>query len=126
MNSINITGRIATELTIYEKVVRFNVAVKKPFKTEGQPDADFFRCKAFGKTKEFIENWMDKGVKVEITGRLENERATSVIDGKAQYRDAIVIERIEFAESKKKAEESAPSTSGFNNADAEADGLPFN
>ena len=35
-------------------VARFSIAVDRRFKREGEPDADFFNCTAFGKQAEVI------------------------------------------------------------------------
>ena len=45
-------------------VARFSIAVDRRFKREGEPDADFFNCTAFGKQAEFIERYLRKGVKI--------------------------------------------------------------
>ena len=39
-------------------VARFSIAVDRRFKREGEPDADFFNCTAFGKQAEFIERYL--------------------------------------------------------------------
>ena len=125
MNNVSMTGRLTADPKIYEKVVSFRIAVERRFKREGEPTADFFNCKAFGNTKEFVEKWMTKGMKVEVTGRLQNEEVKSVIDGTSSYRDVIIVNEVGFAESKKKSEESAPSNAGFVDAVAESNELPF-
>ena len=87
-------------------IVRFSIAVDKRFKNKNDPNAptaDFFNITCFGKTAEFAKNYLGKGSKVVIEGRIENNNYTDA-NGNKVYRDQIVAESIEFAESKKAAE----------------------
>lgn len=123
MNVVALAGIISSDLNIYESSVAFNIAVKKTFKKEGEPDADFFRCVAFGKTKDFVENYMGKGSRVALNGELRTGKYTA-LDGTARNTIDVIINRIEFTDSKKK-EESTPSNAGFTDAVAESNELPF-
>lgn len=80
-------------------VANIDVAVNRRFKREGQPDADFFRCSAFGKTAEFIEKYLKKGTKVVFSGSLQNNNYTDK-NGVQHYAVVIILDEIEFAESK--------------------------
>lgn len=80
-------------------IARLSLAVDRRFKREGEPDADFFNCTAFGKTAEFIERYVRKGVKVVVIGRIQNDNYTNK-DGQTVYSVRIMVEDIEFAESK--------------------------
>lgn len=80
-------------------IASFGIAVNRRFKREGQPDADFFSVNAFGKTAEFIEKYGKKGVKFEISGRLQQDRWTDK-EGRSQSRVVIIADSVEFAESK--------------------------
>lgn len=85
-------------------IASFSLAVDRRFKREGQPDADFFNCTAFGKTAEFIEKYLAKGTKVVIQGELQNNHYKEK-DGHTQYSERILVNQVEFAESKKAAQE---------------------
>ena len=68
MNKVVLMGRLTRDPNVRysqnEKqtaVARMTIAVDRRFKREGQPDADFFNCVAFGKTAEVIEKYMHKG-----------------------------------------------------------------
>ena len=52
-------------------IANFSIAINRQFKREGQPDADFFQCTAFGKTAEFIEKYMKKGTKIVFETRTD-------------------------------------------------------
>ena len=73
MNTWNGIGRLCNEPEIRytaqknEACANFRIAVDRKFKTEGRPDSDFFNCSAFGKTAEFVEKYIRKGMKVGVT-----------------------------------------------------------
>lgn len=80
-------------------VGRFSLAVDRRFKRDGEPDADFFNCTAFGKTAEFVERYLHKGSKVVTVGRIQNDNYTNR-EGEKVYSVRIMVDEIEFAESK--------------------------
>ena len=64
--------------------------------------ADFFNCTAFGKQGEFVEKYLKQGTKVVVTGRIQNDNYTNK-EGQKVYSVQIIVEEIEFAESKNAA-----------------------
>lgn len=74
--------------------VSFNGAVNKRFKREGEPDADFFKYVAFGKTAEFISKYFVKGSKILVTGEINNNNYEK--DGVKHYGVQIMIDSVEF------------------------------
>lgn len=106
MNKVIMMGRLTRDPEIrYSQganataVARFSIAIDRRFKREGEPDADFFNCVAFGKTAEFVEKYLKQGTKVALTGRVENDNYTNK-DGQKVYGTRICVEECEFAESK--------------------------
>lgn len=106
MNKVILMGRLTRDPEVrYSQgatptaVARFSVAVDRRFKREGEPDADFFNCTCFGKQGEFVEKYLHKGVKVVLSGRIQNDNYTNK-DGQQVYGVRIMVEEIEFAESK--------------------------
>ncbi len=106
MNKVILMGRFTRDPEVrYSQgasqtaVARFSVAVDRRFKREGEPDADFFNCTAFGKQAEFIERYMHKGTKVVLSGRIQNDNYTNK-DGQMVYSVRIMVDEVEFAESK--------------------------
>lgn len=104
MNSVQLTGRLTNDPEVHygnngSTVAKFSLAVNRRFKQEGQPDADFIRCVAFGKTAEFIEKYFTKGRKMDLTGRIQTGSYTNQ-DGNKVYTTDIVVENVEFGESK--------------------------
>ncbi|MFG6358533.1 MAG: single-stranded DNA-binding protein [Acetatifactor sp.] len=106
MNKVILMGRLTRDPEVrYSQgasqtaVARFSVAVDRRFKREGEPDADFFNCTAFGKQAEFIERYLRKGVKIVVCGRIQNDNYTNK-DGQMVYSVRVMVDEIEFAESK--------------------------
>ena len=113
-------------------IVKLSVAVSKRFHKDGEPDADFFDCIAFGKVAEGMAKChLAKGTKIAIEGEVHNNNYTDK-NGNKVYGTQIQINNFEFCESKKESQETAPSTpssvgDGFMNLDAYQDeSLPFN
>lgn len=82
-------------------IARFSMTVPRKFKKKGEPDSDFFNYVCFGKVAEFVEKYIKKGTKIIVTGRTENNNYTNK-DGQMVYGMKVVVEKIEFAESKHK------------------------
>ena len=121
MNKVILMGRLTRDPEIrYSQgerataVARYSLAVDRRFKREGEPDADFLNCVAFGRQAEFAEKYLKKGTKIALTGRIQTGSYTNR-DGVKVYTTDIVVEEQEFAESKAAGERSA---SGYQNAGA--------
>lgn len=106
MNKVILMGRLTRDPEVrYSQganqtaVARFSVAVDRRFKRDGEPDADFFNCTCFGKQAEFVERYLRKGVKVVLSGRIQNDNYTNK-DGQMVYSVRVMVDEIEFAESK--------------------------
>ena len=106
MNKVILMGRLTRDPEVrYSQgasqtaVARFSIAVDRRFKREGEPDADFFNCTAFGKQAEFIERYLRKGGKVVVCGRIQNDNYTNK-EGHMVYSVRVMVDEIEFAESK--------------------------
>lgn len=106
MNKVILMGRLTRDPEIrYSQsaepvaVVRYSLAVNRRFKRDGEPDADFFNCVAFGKVGEFSNKYFKKGMMVSIVGRLSNNNWTDK-DGQKRYSTEVVVEEQFFAESK--------------------------
>lgn len=133
MNKVILMGRLTREPEVSSSAsgttfARFSIAVDRRFKKEGEPDADFFNCSAFSKTAEFVERYLKKGTKVVVTGRLQNNNYTNK-EGQKVYDVRIMVEEIEFAESKNSSESSdsgsADVTDFINIAPDIVEPLPF-
>lgn len=101
MNSVNITGRLTKDPTAAAtqsgtSVASFSIAWSEPF---GEKRTSFFDVTAFGKTADFAAKWLKKGTKVEVTGRLTQDRYTTR-DGQQASKVKVIATELGFAESK--------------------------
>lgn len=106
MNKVILIGRLTRDPEVrygqggsQTAVARFSIAVDRRFKREGEPDADFFNCTAFGKQAEFVERYLHKGIKMVVVGRIQNDNYTNR-DGQQVYSVRVMVDELEFAESK--------------------------
>jgi single-strand DNA-binding protein len=130
MNKCTLLGRLTKDPeTRYTQgnesiaIARYTLAVNRRFKKQGEPDADFINCVAFGKTGEFAEKYFSKGLQVAVTGRLQ-VRNWEDKNGQKRVSTEVVVEEQYFADKKK---ESTPEEQGFYPIDEsiEDDDLPF-
>ena len=106
MNKVILMGRLTKDPDIrYSQaaeptcVARYTLAVDRRFKRDGEPDADFISCVAFGKTGEFAEKYLKKGMKMAVSGRI-SVRSWEDQSGQRRWSTDVVVEDHEFAESK--------------------------
>ena len=137
MNRVTLIGRTTKEPEIrYSQgaepmcIAKFSLAVDRRIKKEGEQNADFINCVAFKKTAEFIEKYIGKGTKIAVAGHLQSGSYKHK-DGYTVYTTDVIVDEIEFAESKKKDDEDpgrspAKDTDGFVPIpDDIAESLPF-
>lgn len=60
---------------------------------------DFISCVTFGKTAEFVKNYLRKGTKIAVEGYIRTDSYTNK-QGQKVYTTDVVVERHEFCESK--------------------------
>ncbi len=80
-------------------IARYSLAVNRSFKREGEPDADFFNCTAFGRNAEFAEKYLKQGTRILISGRIQQDNYTNK-EGQKVYSVQVIVDEQEFAESK--------------------------
>lgn len=80
--------------------IRFGMALQRNFKNkDGEYEADFINCEAWGRTAEFIHKYFVKGQKIAIIGQFRNNNYINK-DGNKIYSDFIYVDSAEFASSK--------------------------
>ena len=107
MNKVILMGRLTRDPEVRytsgensTAVANYSLAVDRRFRRPGDNDAtDFFRCVAFGRAAEFAQNYLQKGIKVVVTGRLQTGSYTNR-DGQRVNTTEVIVEEQEFAESK--------------------------
>lgn len=113
MNKAILMGRLTREPEVrYSQtdssmvIAKFSLAVDRRFKKQGDGvTADFFNCTAFGKQAEFVEKYLKQGTKMVVIGKIQNDNYTNK-DGQKVYSVQIIVEEMEFAESKAAAGQS--------------------
>lgn len=102
MNLVMLLGRLTKDPEIRytqgdqgTKVASFTLAVDRKFKKDGQPSADFIRCKAFGKTAEIVEQYAPKGKQVAITGEIQTGSYQKQ-DGTTVYTTDIICNQVQL------------------------------
>lgn len=104
MNSVQLIGRLTRDPDVRytsegAAIARFSLAVDRRFKQEGGDSADFINCVAFGRSADFIEKYFNKGKKLALTGRIQTGSYTNR-DGAKVFTTDVVVETVEFVESK--------------------------
>ncbi len=129
MNKVLLSGRLTKDAEIRnadsdKKVARCTLAVNRDFKKEGdRPNADFIGLVAFKNQANFLEKYGKKGTKFIVTGRIQ----TGCYDkeGTKIYTTDVIVENLEFAESKSSGDQSGDANDGFNDL-PDLDVIPFN
>ena len=122
MNKVTLIGRVVRDADIrYSQganttcVARYTLAVDRKFKQEGQPNADFINCIAFGKLGEFAEKYLHKGTKIAVVGRIQTGSYKNK-DGNTVYTTDVVVEEQEFCESKSQSNSQPQPTQSNDNS----------
>lgn len=118
MNKVILMGRLTRDPDIRfaqgeggTQIARYTLAVdRRGRRQEGQQNADFIGCVAFGRSAEFAERYLHKGTKICVTGRIQTGSYTNR-EGQKIYTTDVIVEDQEFAESKAASEGNAASYS---------------
>lgn len=82
------------------------IAVDRPKAKDGTKNADFIDLVAWDKTAEFSGQYLFKGQRILVEGRIHTSSYEK--DGEKRYRTDVVCDRIEFADGKRQAEDDIP------------------
>jgi len=137
MNKVILMGRLTRDPEIrYTQagapIANYTLAVDRPNRNTDGQTADFIRCVClFPKASEFAEQYLSKGVKIVVTGRIQTGNYTNRESQKV-YTTDVIVENQEFAESKRSSAPAPESNSSqfmdsyMNIPDMMDEGLPFN
>lgn len=106
INNVTLVGRLTRDVDLRytqngKAVASFGLAVNRPFKNaNGEYEADFINCQAWGKTAENLANYMKKGNQVGVVGRIQTRNYENN-EGKRVYVTEVVAEQVVFLESRK-------------------------
>lgn len=106
MNKVILMGRLTKnpEIKYAGKdndmaVARYTLAVNRRYKRDGEQEADFISCVTFGKSAEFAQKYLYKGMRIVIGGRISTGSYKDK-DGKTIYTTDVIVEEHEFAQNK--------------------------
>lgn len=104
MNRIILLGRLTREpevkVTSSDKTTTtFGLAVDRPFSRGKDKEADFINIVTWNKTAEVAGNYLHKGERCLVEGRLQI-RSYEGKDGNRHYMTEVIADRIEFIERK--------------------------
>ena len=116
MNKVILMGRLTRDPEVRYTtgdnamaVARYTLAVDRRFKKDGEANADFINCVAFGKLAEIAEKYFHQGMRIVVSGRIQTGSYTNR-DGNKVYTTDVAVEEQEFAESKSANNNSTGST----------------
>lgn len=107
INNVSLTGRLTRDPELKytngsnTPVLPFILAVNRNFKNkQGDVEADFISCVAWGKNAENISKFFQKGSLIGLEGRIQT-RTYDDKDGKRVYLTEVNVSQFSFLEAKK-------------------------
>jgi len=114
MNKVILVGRLVKDPEVKTTQSQiafcgFTIAVDRKFKTaSGERQADFISCVAWRQQAEFLGKYFQKGSRVAVVGNLQS-RTYDDANGKKVYVTEVVVDEIEFVDSKKEGAQTSGS-----------------
>lgn len=106
MNKIDLVGRLTRDPELKfaagngNAITKFTLAVNRPrFDKSKEQEADFINCTCFGKRAEAIANFVLKGHRLGVSGRLQINKYVDK-DGNNRWSADVVVEDFEFMQDK--------------------------
>lgn len=112
MNNVSLMGRLVRDIEIKTTATgmfigNFTLAVdkglskdkKQELEAMGKPTADFIRCLAFGKTAEILGQYVGKGNRLAIEGRIQTGSYENQ-QGQRVYTTDIIVDKFSFIDFK--------------------------
>jgi len=132
MNKVILMGRLTRDPEVrYSQgenamaIARYSLAVdrrgSKRDSGSNEQTADFINIVAFGKSGEFAEKYLHKGMKICVSGRIQTGSYTNK-EGQKVYTTEVVVDDQEFCESKNANSGDLGGGNGGNGGDGGASG----
>ena len=130
MNKVILVGRLTRDPEVRYSagegsmaIARYGLAVDRPGRRDNsggdQPTADVLNITAFGRTAEFAEKYLHKGMRILVEGRIQTGSYTNK-EGQKVYTTDIVVDRHEFVDSKNSSQSSGGGSESFAPASSSA------
>ncbi len=130
MNNLTLSGRITKDpelRTINDNPnVNFSLAVDREYKSkDGEKQADFIDCVAFGPQATYLSNYVKKGDFIELQGRIQTRTYVSKNNQNVKVTEAIVnhLKKISGSKSTESSTTSTQKTTSV--TEISDDDLPF-
>lgn len=130
MNDVTLLGRLTKDPVVRytqtgKPVAQFTMAVNRTVKNaNGEYEADFIPCVAWGKIAELIGNSVHKGHRLLINGRIQVRKYDDK-DGVKRYATEVVAWGMEFIELKDKNAQAANVAATEGGFEAMGEAVPF-
>lgn len=114
MNKVILIGRLVKDPMVKTTqsqvaVCSFTIAVDRKIKTaSGERQSDFISCVAWRQQAEFLGRYFQKGSRIAIVGNIQS-RSYDDPQGKKVYVTEVVVDEVEFVDSKREGDGSAGS-----------------
>ena len=131
MNRVCLVGRLTAKPELRYTggnvpYTRFSLAVNRTFNNaQGEREADFINIVVWRRQAENIANYLDKGSRVSVEGRIQTGSYTAQ-DGSKRYTTDVVIEQREFLGSRQGGGDSAPAVDNSVSYSPSASSAPSN
>lgn len=128
MNKVILMGRLARDPDVRttqggKSVARMTLAVDRRKGADGQQEADFLSLVAWEKLADIAGQYLHKGSKILVEGRLQS-RSYEAQDGTKRYVTEVILSNLEFCESRRQETGQASQTGQFGNPVSDRD-IPF-
>lgn len=126
MNKVILMGRLTRDPDVRttqggKSVARMTLAVDRRRSSDEQQDADFLALIAWEKIADIAANYLHKGSKILVEGRLQS-RSYDAQDGSKRYITEVIVSSLEFCESRR---QEAAGPAGQFGSTATQEEIPF-
>ena len=125
MNNITLLGRLTKDPELKysqsgKAFTKFSIAVTREFNRD---EADFINCIAWEKRAETICEYLRKGKRIALQGRLSVRQYEK--DGETKWITEVIVDKFEFVDSANNDKENSKAIEEPEFVDDDNDGFPF-
>lgn len=126
MNNVTLMGRLTRDPELQYSnngtaFSKFSIAVPRDFKRD---ETDFINCLAFGKIAETIAEYLKKGKRIALQGRIQTGSYNNK-EGQRVNTFEVVVDKFEFVDSAKSEENNKNVRSNVRSKEDLEDDFPF-